>query len=103
MPFTRQQAIAHCQSLGLDWDLPTVQQLVSVVGYANVNPALPLNHPFTIPPPDAAVTSVAYWAKTLFAGDPNNTGWAVAFIDGDVDMVSLSRNNIRAWCVHPGS
>jgi len=85
-PFTQQDAITHCQSLGPEWDLPHIQQLQSVVGYDNVNPALPTGHPFIIPPPDAIVTSIAYWVKTLFAGDPNNVGWAIAFIDSDVDM-----------------
>ncbi len=97
--FTHAQAITHCQSKGGGWDLPEVQQLGSVVGYGNTNPALPTGHPFTIPAPDAIVTTIGYWAATLFAGAPTTTGWAIAFIDGDVDMVGLGRNNIRAWCV----
>jgi hypothetical protein len=55
-----------------DWRLPNIKELLSLIDYGNVDPALPTGHPFT------NVQSEWYWSSTTV-----NTliGWA-----WDVDM-----------------
>ena len=45
-----------------DWRLPNVKELLSLVDYGNVAPALPADHPFL------GVLYNRYWSATTFAG-----------------------------------
>jgi hypothetical protein len=65
-----------------DWRLPTVKELLSVIDYTTIEPALQKGYPFQH-------VLNWYWSATPFAGDPN-VGWVVDLMDGDNSSIEQS-------------
>ena len=88
-----QEAVDYCATLGSDARLPEIKELVSLVDYGQVNPALPLGHPFS------NVQSEQYWSATSHADTPTEA-WHVFFLSGGVG--TFDKDNFpfvgRAWC-----
>jgi hypothetical protein len=74
------------------WRLPTIEELASLADNDNSDPALPTDHPFS------NVQASNYWSITT---TPGGSGYAVAFLDGDVDGFGKS-STFYAWCVRGG-
>jgi hypothetical protein len=67
---------AMTKSLHADWKLPNIKQLMSIVNYENVSPAIDTGiFPNT--------KSDYYWSSTVYAGDSGGA-WGVVFVNGDV-------------------
>ncbi|MBP6857614.1 MAG: DUF1566 domain-containing protein [Candidatus Pacebacteria bacterium] len=85
---THQPAINYCDSLSLathsDWRLPNVKELMSIVDYGRVNPAI---DPTYFP----ATQSGFYWSSTAYENSANNA-WLVHFSDGSVYSVTMNSN-----------
>ncbi len=58
-----QDAIKFCPTLGTDYRLPEVKELISLVDFGQSNPALPLGHPFSN-------VQTIYWSATPAADLP---------------------------------
>lgn len=64
---TWKEAQETCAVLGVaggGWRLPTVKELLSLIDYDNLNPALPKGHPFS------GVQLGSYWSSTTGANGP---------------------------------
>jgi hypothetical protein len=91
---THQPAINYCDSLSLgthdDWRLPNVKELMSIVDYGRVNPAIdPTNFPLT--------QSDFYWSSTAYENYAYNA-WVVYFYDGYVSN-DIMGNSYFVRCV----
>ena len=68
-----------------DWRLPNYKELFSIVDAENIDPPLPIGHPFT------NVQPWSYWSSTAYSG-PTNDAWVISMVYGSVnfkDMGSL--------------
>ena len=77
------------------WRLPSVAELSSMVDPANINPALPTGHPFTID------TLPNYWSASTDA-ENTTTAWNVDLGFGILFKNEKTFFNGRAWCVRGG-
>jgi Protein of unknown function (DUF1566) len=78
----------------IDWRLPNLRELQSLIDYANSAPALPTGHLFT------AVQSELYWSSTTLA--PNTArAWRVFLDSGAVDF-DLKTFTRYVWPVRGG-
>jgi hypothetical protein len=59
-----------------DWRLPNVREVLSLVDFGEVGPALPAGHPFE------NVQSSFYWSSSTAVNDPANA-WTINFGTGD--------------------
>ena len=88
-------ALSDCNDLDYggktDWRLPNLKELLSLIDYANSNPALPSGNPF------AGVQSVNYWSCTTHAGY-TDYAWRVYLYDGSVDF---GWKDVFTHCVWP--
>jgi len=91
------EALAFCLALdkghGQKYELPSVQQLVSVLDYTQSNPAL-------TPGVFSNVQSSTYWSATLFALFPTDA-WNVFVFNGDVSFNDTA-TDFFVWCVRRG-
>lgn len=93
-------AMATCQDRNVGnrkgWQLPTVEELASLVDPTMYNPALPSGHPFT-----STALSSYYWSATPNA---SNTAyaWIVIFANGVVSTFDKTSTNNYVWCVRGG-
>ena len=89
-----QKAVAFCAALdkghGPVYELPSIQQLLSVLDYTE-------NAPVVTPGVFSNVQLATYWSATLFADNPTGA-WAVRVITGFVDVSTLSPR-LFVWCV----
>jgi hypothetical protein len=93
------QALSHCFHLELGgrmgWNLPTLEQQLSLVDRTQEDPALPIGHPFSI-------ELETYWSATTLASDTTGA-WRTDFADGVADAEPKTQAGTdRAWCVRGG-
>ena len=90
---TWEKARDYAKSLGDGWRLPTVQELVSIVDYKRLDPAIDLDlFPRT--------PSLYFWSSSSYAGNPD-AAWNVAFNNGHVVQdTKVNANYVR--CVRTG-
>lgn len=77
--YTWEDAISQCENETADysdWRLPNYKELLSIVSYGAMSPAINGTFP--------ATTSTAYWTSTSYAGD-GTTAWYVDFNMGGGD------------------
>lgn len=84
-----QPAINYCDSLSLathsDWRLPNVKELMSIVDYGRLTPAIdPSIFPNT--------QSDYYWSSTAYENS-TSTAWIVDFNDGHVSNAGMGANS----------
>ena len=94
-------SVVYCANLNLggqtDWRLPEAQELVSLVGYENFDPALPTGHPFSIVDENLTTESSRYWTATSGDHDPR-WAWRVQFGFG-LSVHRPKTHSYFAWCV----
>jgi Protein of unknown function (DUF1566) len=81
-----------------DWRLPNIREFLSLLDYSQVNPMLPIGHPFTpIQAFDFYWTSSTFIAGTDFA-------WVVFLSNGVVNVLDkpAASNNVYVWPVRDG-
>jgi len=95
---TWQQAFDYVKMLNTgghsDWRLPNRRELLSLVDYAQYNPALPKNYPFT------NVQLDNYWSSTSSEGYTDRA-WRIYMYDGGVDYLGKTSNGC-VWPVRGG-
>ena len=74
-----------------NWQIPTIEEMESLVDRSQHNPALPAGHPFI------NVVNKYYWSSTTFAGDTDNA-WIVSMGSGHV-MASYKSSPFYVWIV----
>ncbi|NJO18324.1 MAG: DUF1566 domain-containing protein [Thioploca sp.] len=76
----------------LDWRLPTLKELQSLIDYSQFSPALPVGHPFL------GVQSLksAYWTATSSA-DTTSNAWSVSFRTGSSSASDKATSNLYVW------
>jgi hypothetical protein len=86
--FTWEKAVKYCGEMGDGWRLPIIEELISIVDYSRLDPA--------IDPVFSNAQSSLYWSSTTYAGSPDGA-WYVGFGVGGVGYRSKSgRNSVRA-------
>jgi len=78
-----------------DWRLPNRKELFSLIDHSLYNPALPVDHPFTI------VQTYNYWSSTTYDYNPD-LAWSVHMWYGNMDYGSKSDVSPYAWPVRGG-
>lgn len=88
---TWHQALEAVADLNLDWRLPNVNELHSLIDYSQFNPALPSGYPF------ANVQEDWYWTSTTYA-NYTDYAWFEDMRDGGVDY-GYKGNGHYVWPV----
>ena len=100
---TWKQALDYVKTLNTgghsDWRLPNKKELRSLVDYAQYNPALPEDHPFT----NIQLNTIDfYWSSTTYADGPDYA-WVVYMGDGDVHVGGDGKaGDYYVWPVRAG-
>jgi uncharacterized protein DUF1566 len=78
--YTWQDALKYCEALRLgghlDWRLPNLRELQSIVDYGRTNPAID---------PLFGAVPAWYWSSTTFPDPPNTVAWGIGFTSGFLD------------------
>lgn len=75
-----------------DWRLPNLRELLSLIDYTEVSPALPSDHPF-----GSIDTTKNYWTSTLVG--VSFAYWTVDFAVGYTEAKDYFSEKIYVWCV----
>ena len=84
------EALEYAKSLGSDWRLPTIQELLSLIDFSRDKPACKITN----------THCSYYWSSTTNAGN-TSLAWSVDFLHGGVDYDSKS-SNYYVRCVKEG-
>lgn len=85
------KALRCAASDGIEWRLPNINELESLVDCARHSPALSLGHPFTN-------LSEAYWSSTTSMFEPD-WAWALYLDKGAIGVGQKSGRHFRVWPV----
>ncbi len=95
-------AIAYCEALDYggfdDWRMPNRNELASLIDYSQINPAIPLGHPFTSV--NELMTDDGnqnYWTGSTYAKDTEKA-WFVSFMNGRLYYFGKG-NSLHTWAV----
>ena len=83
-------------STALQWRLPNVRELLSLIDYNAFTPAIPSGTPFT-----GVQASVRYWSSTVVANNTPNA-WDIDFDIGTVNRNQPKANTYYVWPVRGG-
>jgi len=75
------EALEYAETLGDNWRLPTIQELITLVDITKINPACKIIN----------THSSGYWSSSTFAGDTYDA-WCVYFGYGYVSYYSKNNN-----------
>jgi len=93
------EVLVFCNDLNLagydDWRMPNVREMLSLVDYEMLPPALPAGHPFEN-------INGRYWTSTTFRYDPNAYALAVYMYYGKVWEISKADESIFVLPVRGG-
>jgi hypothetical protein len=78
-----------------DWRLPNIRELLSLVDFSQISPALPAGHPFV-----NVHTGWQYWSSTTYVASPDRS-WYVVMEYGIMNHYSKSAE-YRVWPVRGG-
>ena len=76
-----EEAIEYAKTLGNDWRIPTIQELITLVDFSKNNPACKIINTY----------SLDYWSSTIYADD-TRYAWNVDFYDGDISYNDKNNN-----------
>lgn len=101
---TNTNVVAHCADREVGgrkgWQLPTREQLASLIDTSNTNRALPTSHPFILPPPDSV--NIDYWFSSSFDTSVTSGRWFINLALGEVRDPFSINSGARLWCVRSG-
>ena len=80
----------------IDWRLPNIKELLSLIDSGQYDPTLPSGHPFT-----GINTSFSYWSSTHDARDFHIQSYTVEFQKGMVEAQGKTEDRY-IWCVRGG-
>ena len=99
-PRSWEDAVIDCRNLNIGnrkgWRLPTVEELASLVDPSQLNPPLPIGHPFQ------NVVIGNYYSSTTYEDPSSDRAWYVNMNDGEVDGY-YKPNDAYVWPVRGGS
>ena len=75
-----------------DWRLPNRKELISLLDYGEINPALPSGHPFT------NVATNWYWSSSTYANDTTQA-WDVSIGSCSLDHEDKTGGPDYVWAV----
>ncbi|MHA1917084.1 MAG: Lcl C-terminal domain-containing protein [Candidatus Ranarchaeia archaeon] len=81
------KALKYAETLGDNWRLPTIQELVTLADFTKINPACKITN----------THSSGYWSSTTFAGDTYDA-WCMFFGYGGVGS-GYKSNRYYVRCV----
>ena len=82
-PMSWDEAMAHAESLGDGWRLPTIEELETLLNRGRANPASSF----------PGMPSECFWTSTEYAGSASYA-WYVYFYNGHVGFNDKTRTNL---------
>jgi hypothetical protein len=84
-----------------DWRLPNIHELLSLIDYSQVSPALPAGHPFTNVRFSVGSFSLVYWTSTIQVGTTAccPQPWTVNLSEGHIFGFGLGDFRAVVWPV----
>ena len=95
---THAASVTHCSTPnpanGMTYRMPELKELISLVDYGEIHPALPAGHPFAY----IQYHYYPFWSATQSAASGTSVrAWAVDFYLGDLETINIG-NTASVWC-----
>ena len=92
-----QEALAYCEALDLDgyvdWRLPSIKELQTLVNYNEHNPAVESNLWSNLQYEIIGSYAPGYWSSTKYHKYQNSDAWRITYYNGFIEKDSLSDHN----------
>lgn len=95
------EAAAYCASRGINWRLPTMRELVSLLDWTTYSPSSSLSPAMIKLASFPGTPATAFWTSTLDASEPGQA-WRVDFAYGSTEGTPVTWS-LRVRCVSPGA